>query len=53
MSGGREQELLKITGQCGSATGSISLILEGRLARIIHDERKHAGWTADRVCPNP
>lgn len=23
------------------------------LARIIHDERKHAGWTADRVCPNP
>jgi len=32
VSGGREQELLKITGQCGSATGSISLILEGRLA---------------------
>lgn len=30
--GGREQELLKITGQCGPATGSISLILEGRLA---------------------
>ena len=29
---GREQELLKITGQCSSATGSISLILEGRLA---------------------
>ena len=32
MSGRKVEELLKITGQCVSATGSISLMLEGRLA---------------------
>jgi len=32
VSGGREQELFKITGQRGPEKDSISLILEGRLA---------------------
>jgi len=32
VSGGREQELFKITGQRGTEKDSISLILEGRLA---------------------
>lgn len=54
MNGGREQELLKITGQCSSAADSISLILEGRLAgpwveelngywrRLTGNQREHA-----------
>jgi ABC-type transporter Mla MlaB component len=36
--GGREQELLKITGQRGTGKDSISLILEGRLAGLWVEE---------------